>query len=132
MSSDITAILWPCLSLYVDGSIPSWKGSKGIHYRCTKKVGGKDQSYIPYGWWDDSQRGSIYGCMSVIAKAAEFPVVQGVEELPGNRATIDNFRDVATKTLVKKSVNPKSIIVVCTDKPARMVVFHRKWTNEYP
>ena len=68
----------------------------------------------------------------MIAEVAEFPVVLGVEELTGIRATADNLCDVATKALAKKSIDPKAIIAVCTDNPTLMVAFRRKWTNTYP
>ncbi|KIK00940.1 hypothetical protein K443DRAFT_132504 [Laccaria amethystina LaAM-08-1] len=95
-----------------------------------KRLEGRNNLTYLMDGWDDSQRRSIYGCM--IAEVAEFPVVLGVEELTGIRATADNLCDVATKALAKKSVDPKSIIAVCTDNPTPMVAFCRKWTNEYP
>ena len=44
---DFTAFLWPCLSLYLDGAISSWKGRKDIHCSCTEKVGGKASLTTP-------------------------------------------------------------------------------------
>ena len=95
-----------------------------------KRLEGRNNLTYLMDGWDDSKRRSIYGCM--IAEVAEFPVVLGVEELTGIRATADNLCDVATKALAKKSVDPKAIIAVCTDNPTPMVAFRRKWTNTYP
>lgn len=95
-----------------------------------KRLEGRNNLTYLMDGWDDSQRRSVYGCM--VAEVGEFPVVLGVEELTGIRATADNLCDVATKALAKKSVEPKSIIAVCTDNPTPMVAFRRKWKNEYP
>ena len=90
--------------------------------------GHNNLTYLMDGW-DDSQRCSIYGCM--IAEVSEFPVVLGLEELTGIWGTADNLVDVANKAIGKKSIDPKTIIAVCTDNPTTMLAFHRKWTNQH-
>ena len=80
--------------------------------------GRNNLTYLMVGW-DDSQRCSIYSCM--IAEVSEFPMVLGLEELTGIQGTADNLVDVANK----------AIVAVCTDNPAMMLAFRRKWTNQH-
>jgi hypothetical protein len=44
----------------------------------------------------------------------------------------DNLVEVSDKALARKSINPKVIIVVCTDNPTTMQAFRHKWTAKYP
>lgn len=94
-----------------------------------KRLEGHNNLMYLMDGWDDSQRRSIYGCM--IAEVSEFPVVLGLEELTGIRGTPDNLVDVANKAIAKKSIDPKTIIAVCTDNPTTMLAFHQKWTNQH-
>ena len=55
--------------------------------------GRNNLTYLMDGW-EDSQKRSIYGCM--VAEVSNFPVVLGLEELTGVRATADHLVDVAT------------------------------------
>jgi hypothetical protein len=73
---------------------------------------------------------SVYG--SLLAEVGVHPVILGLQELTGIRATADNLVEVSDKALARKSINPQVIITVCTDNPTTMQAFHHKWTAKYP
>ena len=89
----------------------------------------KNLTYLVDGW-EDQQRQSIYG--SMIAEVSQFPVVLGLEELTGKRATADQLVELSNHALLKKEVQPESLLAVCTDNPTTMRAFRRKWSNIYP
>lgn len=82
--------------------------------------GRKNLTYLTDGW-EDVQHWSVYGLM--LAEVSRFPVVLGLEELNGRHAIADNIMELSNCTLVKKSIDPKSIIAVCTDNPTTMQAF---------
>jgi len=79
--------------------------------------------------WEDVQRRSVY--ISMLAEVSRFPVVLGLEELTGRHAMADNIVELSNRALIKKSVDPKFIIAVCTDNPTTMQAFRRKWTQQH-
>jgi len=90
-----------------------------------KRLDGRHNLTYLMDGWEDTQKHSIYGCM--LAEVSQFPVVLGLEELTGVRATADHLVQVANCALVKNNVKPTSIIAVCTDNPTTMQAFQRKW-----
>jgi hypothetical protein len=90
--------------------------------------GRNNLTYLLDGW-EDSQRRSVYG--SLVAEVSQFPIVLGLEELSGVRATADHLVQVSNRALTKKSVKASSILAVCTDNPTTMQAFRRKWTLEH-
>jgi hypothetical protein len=89
--------------------------------------GRRNLTYLLDGWEDRSRR-SIYG--SVIAEVGEHPVVLGLKDLTGHRATADKLVEVSDEVLKRKSVSPACILAVCTDNPTTMQAFRRKWTAD--
>ncbi|RDB15798.1 hypothetical protein Hypma_003642 [Hypsizygus marmoreus] len=87
--------------------------------------GRKYMTYLIDGWEDVTRR-SVYG--SLLAEVDEYPVVLGLSELTGMRATADNIVELSNKALRLKQVHPGSIIAVCTDNPTTMQAFRRRWT----
>ena len=92
-----------------------------------KRLDGRHNLTYLMDGWEDTQKRSIYGCM--VAEVSQFPVVLGLEELTGVRATADYLVEVANRALVKKNIKPSSIIAVCTDNPTTMQAFRRKWIS---
>jgi hypothetical protein len=90
--------------------------------------GRNNLTYLIDGW-EDSQRRSVYA--SLVTEVSKFPIVLGLEELTGVRATADHLVQVSNRALTKKSVNASSILAVCTDNPTTMQAFRRKWTVEH-
>jgi len=95
-----------------------------------KRLGGwKNLTYIVDGW-EDLQQWSIYG--SMISEVSQFPVVLGLEELTGKRATANQLVELSDRALLKKEVKPEFLVAVCTDNPTTMRAFRRKWSDIYP
>jgi len=67
----------------------------------------------------------------MLAEVSHYPVVLGLEELTGMRATADNIVALSNRAVAKKNVNMSSILAVCTDNPTTMQAFCRKWTTEH-
>jgi len=83
----------------------------------------KNLTYLTDGW-EDLQCRSVHG--SMLAEILQFPVVLGLEDLSGVQATVDNIVLLSNRALAKKEVDPKSIIVVCTNNPTTMQAFWKK------
>lgn len=75
-------------------------------------------------------RRSVYG--SLLAEVGQHPVVLGLHELTGIRATTDKVVGISDKALERKDVDPKRILAVCTDNPTTMQAFRRKYSNKHP
>lgn len=91
--------------------------------------GRKNLTYLMDGW-EDIQRRSIYGTM--LAEVGEYPVVLGLEELTGIRATADNLISLSERAMIKKEITIENVIAVCTDNPTTMQAFRRKWAILHP
>jgi len=87
--------------------------------------GRNNLTYLMDGW-EDAQKRSIYSSMA--AEVSQFPIVLGLEELTGVRATADNLVEVTNRALAKMSVKPTSFIAACTDNPTTMQAFRKRWT----
>jgi len=94
-----------------------------------KRLKGRNNLTYLMDGWEDLQRRSVYG--SMLAEVSKFPVILGLEELTGVRATADHLVEVSNRAMAKKSVQTSSIIAVCTDNPMTMQAFRRKWTTEH-
>jgi hypothetical protein len=65
-----------------------------------KRLEGRNNlTYLLYGW-EDGQRRSVYG--SLIAEVSQFPIVLGLEELSGVRATADHLVQVSNRALTNR------------------------------
>lgn len=91
--------------------------------------GRQNMTYLLDGW-DDVMRRSVYG--SILAEVAVHPVVLGLQEMTGRRATAENLVEVSDGALQKKGVQPTAVIAVCTDNPTTVQAFRRIWTQKYP
>lgn len=91
--------------------------------------GRSNLTYLMDGW-EDIQRRSIYGTM--LAEVGKFPIVLGLEELTGIRATADNLLSLSDRALAKKEVDISNVIASCTDNPTTMQAFRCKWALLHP
>ncbi|KAF9521622.1 ribonuclease H-like domain-containing protein [Crepidotus variabilis] len=96
---------------------------------CKRLVDRNNLTYLVDGW-EDKRRRSIYG--SMVAEVSVYPVMLGLEELTGKRATADQILDLSKRAFKKKDLDPRSILAACTDNPTTMQSFRRKLKIEYP
>ncbi|KJA25135.1 hypothetical protein HYPSUDRAFT_183073 [Hypholoma sublateritium FD-334 SS-4] len=95
-----------------------------------KRLEGRNNLTYLMDGWEDIQRRSIYGTM--LAEVGEYPVVLGLEELTGVRATADNLIALSERAIIKKEITIENVIAVCTDNPTTMQAFRRKWAILHP
>ncbi|KAF9531576.1 hypothetical protein CPB83DRAFT_833272 [Crepidotus variabilis] len=96
---------------------------------CLRLKGRNNLTYLVDGW-EDRRRRSIYGSMA--AEVSQYPVMLGLEDLTGKRATADGLVELSKRALTKKTLDPRAILATCTDNPTTMQAFQRKFKEEYP
>lgn len=92
----------------------------------------KDRKFLTLlvdGWEDVAGR-SLYG--TVVAEPGKQPVVLGLTDLTGKRATADAIVDVCNENRQKMGIEPRQIAALCTDNPSTMISARRKWETMYP
>jgi len=95
-----------------------------------ERLKGRNNMTFLLDGWDDAMWRSIYG--SILAEVAVHPIVLGLQEMTGRRATAENLVEVSDGSLQRKGVNPTAVIAVCTDNPMTMRAFHCISTQKYP
>jgi hypothetical protein len=68
--------------------------------------------------WEDIMRRSLYG--NVLTKRAEFPVMLGLKDMTGARASADAIFNVTNEALAKMEQTWQSVIALVTDDPTVM------------
>lgn len=74
--------------------------------------------------WEDILRRSLYG--NILAKRAEFPVMLGLKDMTGARASAESVFDVTDEALHKMEKTWDSVIALVTDDPTVMQSLRRK------
>lgn len=80
--------------------------------------------------WEDRLRWSIYG--TLLAEVGFRPVVLGLEDLTGKRATAETVLSVVEGALEKKEVSASQVIALVMDNPTTMTAFRRNYQSKYP
>ena len=80
--------------------------------------------------WEDAAGRSIYA--TVLAEVGQPPIVIGLTDMSGERATAKKIVEVVTMNLEKMGVDPKKISAFCTDNPSVMVAVRRQWEQAHP
>ena len=80
--------------------------------------------------WEDAAGRSIYGVVAAEVKKA--PIILGLSELTGKRATADAVVNVCEENLAKMNINFDHIAAICTDNPTTMISARRKLINLNP
>ena len=80
--------------------------------------------------WEDRLRRSIYG--TLLVEVGFRPVVLGLEDLTGKRATAETVLTVVEGALQKKEVAAGQVIALVTDNPTTMTAFRRNYQLKYP
>ncbi|KAL7281205.1 hypothetical protein ACG7TL_004513 [Trametes sanguinea] len=81
------------------------------------------------GWEDDLHR-ALYG--TLLAELGTRPIILGLEDVSGERATAAKLIEVVENALKKKRATAKQLICVVTDNPTTMRAFRRLLQQKYP
>lgn len=79
--------------------------------------------------WEDIARRSLYG--TVLTEVGKHPVVLGLTDLTGKRASADTVFKVCDDSLRKMCVTAKQISALCTDNPSVMIKLRREWEKHF-
>ena len=80
--------------------------------------------------WEDRLWWSIYS--TLLVEVGFRPVVLGLEDLTGKRATAETVLTVVEGALQKKEVAAGQVIALVTDNPTTMTAFRRNYQLKYP
>ena len=80
--------------------------------------------------WEDKERRSIYA--NVASEVKKQPVVLGLQDLTGERATSDNIVATCKSNMKKMSLQPRQVAGMVTDNPTTMQAVCRKFEELYP
>lgn len=80
--------------------------------------------------WEDIAKRSLYG--AVLTETGKHPVVLGLTDLTGKRATAEAVVDVCNTSLKKMCVDPKQLAALCTDNPTVMIKARRDYEIQFP
>lgn len=79
--------------------------------------------------WEDVAKRSLYG--TVLAETGKHPVVLGLTDLTGRRASADVVVDVCDESLKKLLLDISQIAALCTDNPTVMRKVRTIWETKY-
>ena len=79
--------------------------------------------------WEDILRRSVYG--TVAAEVGARPIVLGLSDLTGRRATAENIVDVIELSMKKMSLDASQVIALFTDNPTVMQAVRRQMETKY-
>ena len=80
--------------------------------------------------WEDAAGRSLYGV--VAAQVNEPPVILGLTNLTGKRATAETVVDVCKENAQQMGLELKNFSAVCTDNPSTMILARKKMEEEAP
>ncbi|CDO74562.1 hypothetical protein BN946_scf184931.g1 [Trametes cinnabarina] len=80
--------------------------------------------------WEDDLRRALYG--TLLAELGSRPIVLGLEDISGQRATAERLLEVVELALKKKGVSAKQLVCLVTDNPTTMRAFRRLFQAKYP
>lgn len=80
--------------------------------------------------WEDSLGRSIYG--NVLTEVKAYPVVTGLSDLTGKRATAENIVTVCLENMKKAGIEPQQVYALCTDNPTVMISVWKKIEDNFP
>ncbi|KAL1949916.1 hypothetical protein VTO73DRAFT_8797 [Trametes versicolor] len=80
------------------------------------------------GWEDDLHR-ALYG--TLLAQLGSRPIVLGLEDISGQRATAERLVEVVELALKKKGGTAKQLVCLVTDNPTTMRAFRRIFQAKY-
>lgn len=79
--------------------------------------------------WEDIAKQSLYG--TVLTEVGKHPVVLGLSDLTGKRASADTVFEVCNASLQKMCITAKQISALCTDNPSVMIKLRREWEKKF-
>ncbi|THH03924.1 hypothetical protein EW145_g5898 [Phellinidium pouzarii] len=79
--------------------------------------------------WEDAAGRSIYGV--VAAEVKKDPVVLGLSDLTGQRATAGAVVTVCNENMAKMDLKARQSAALCTDNPTTMITARRLWVETY-
>ncbi|KAL7284481.1 hypothetical protein ACG7TL_001772 [Trametes sanguinea] len=80
--------------------------------------------------WEDDLRRALYG--TLLAELGLRPIVLGLEDISGQRATAEQLLEVVELALKKKGVSAKQLVCLVTDNPTTMRAFRHLFQAKYP
>ncbi|EPS95959.1 hypothetical protein FOMPIDRAFT_1077798, partial [Fomitopsis schrenkii] len=101
-----------------------------VHLQEVARLKKRESLTLMTDGWEDRLRRSIYG--TLLAEVGFRPVVLGLEDLTGKRATADAVLTVVEGALQKKEVSPSQVVALVTDNPTTMTAFRRNYQLRYP
>jgi hypothetical protein len=80
--------------------------------------------------WEDKKRRSIYG--SVAAQLNKDPIILGLENLTGKRATANTYLETIQTSMQKMDIGDgKQFIALTTDNPSVMQLFRSEFQKKF-
>lgn len=79
--------------------------------------------------WEDKAKRSLYG--TVLTEVGKHPVVLGLTDLTGQRASGDAIYNVCNDSLKKLCIDPMQVAALCTDNPSVMIKVRKLWELQY-
>ena len=79
--------------------------------------------------WEDIAKRSLYG--AVLTERGKHPVVLGLTDLTGKRASADVLVGVCDNSLQKLCFSASQLGALCSDNPSVMKKLRRLWETKY-